>query len=341
MDDMYIDSLTLRVAVEQWPLVTPLRITGHTWHTLDAVVVSIEKEGHVGCGEAAGVYYRQDTPELALKEIESLRATIEAGISRESIQKLLPPGGARNALDCALWDLEAKLTGRPVWQMAGLEEPRPLITTMTCGAGTPESMAATALSYAQARAIKLKLTGDPVDRERVRAVRHARPDVWLAVDANQGFTLEFLEWLMPVLVEAHVELIEQPFAIGREKLLDGLRAPIPIAADESVQSRVDIPGLLGRFDVVNIKLDKCGGLTEGLAMARAARQSGLRTMVGSMTGTSLAMAPAFLVGQLCEVVDLDGPIFLKTDRSVTVDYTEGFIRCPELLWGGIREAVRT
>src|ERR1700719_4038196 len=227
MDDMYIDSLTLRAAVEQWPLVTPLRITGRTWHALDAVVVSIEKEGHVGRGEAAGVYYRQDTPELALKKIESLRPTIEAGISRESLQILLPPGGARNALDCALWDLEAKLTGRPVWQMAGLEKPKPLITTMTCGAGTPESMAATAPSYAQARALKLKLTGEPVDAERVRAVRHACPDVWLAVDANQGFTLEFLEWLMPALVEAHVELIEQPFAVGREKLLDGFRPPIP------------------------------------------------------------------------------------------------------------------
>jgi L-alanine-DL-glutamate epimerase-like enolase superfamily enzyme len=330
---MYFDSLKLRVAVERWPLITPFRITGYSWHALDAVVVSLEKEGHVGRGEAAGVYYRQDTPELALKKIESLRATIEAGISRDLLQKLLPPGGARNALDCALWDLEAKLTGRPVWQIAGLEKPKPLLTTMTCSAETPEKMAATAVGYAQARAIKLKLTGEPVDAERVRAVREVRQDVWLGVDANQGFTLGFLEWLMPVLVQAHVDLIEQPFAIGQEKLLDGFQSPIPIAADESAQSRVEIQELVGRFDVVNIKLDKCGGFSEGLAMAQVAHRAGLRTMVGNMTGTSLAMAPAFLVGQLCKVVDLDGPLFLKADRAIPVDYAEGFIRCPDMLWG--------
>jgi L-Ala-D/L-Glu epimerase len=338
MDGMYFKSLKLRAAVEQWPLITPFRITGHTWHALDAVVVSLEKDGHVGRGEGEGVYYLQDTPELALRKIESLNATIEAGISRESLQKLLPPGGARNALDCALWELEAKLTGRPVWQMAGLEKPKPLLTTVTCGAEMPETMAATALGYVQARAIKLKLTGEPVDAERIRAVRHARPDVWLGVDANQGFTRACLEQLMPVLVDARVALIEQPFPIGQDAWLDGFHSPIPVAADESVQGLADIPGLVGRYQVVNIKLDKCGGLTEALAMARAARELGLETMVGSMLGTSLAMAPAFLVGQLCNVVDLDGPVPLKTDRAITVDYTEGFITCPELLWGHAGEA---
>jgi L-alanine-DL-glutamate epimerase-like enolase superfamily enzyme len=333
MDGMHFKSLTLRATVEQWPLITPFRITGHTWYALDAIVVSLETEGHLGRGEGEGVYYRQDTPALALSKIESLKATIEAGISRESLQKLLPPGGARNALDCALWDLEAKLTGRPVWQMAGLEMPMPLLTTMTCGAETPETMAATALGYTQARAIKLKLTGESVDAERVRAVRQARPDVWLGVDANQGFTRASLEQLMPVLVDTRVALIEQPFPIGRDAWLDGFHSPISIAADESVQGLADIPGLVGRYQVLNIKLDKCGGLTEGLAMARAARELGLEAMVGGMMGTSLAMAPAFLVGQLCHVVDLDGPVPLKTDRAITVDYTEGFIRCPEMLWG--------
>jgi L-alanine-DL-glutamate epimerase-like enolase superfamily enzyme len=341
MAGMHIDSLKLRAAVEQWPLITPFRITGHIWYTLNAVVVSLEKDGHVSHGEATGVFYRGDTPELALKQLESLRTRIEAGISRASLQALLPPGGARNALDCALWDLEAKLTGRPVWQMAGLEKPKPLLTTMTCGAETPDKMAAMAVSYINARAIKLKLTGEPVDAERVRAVRHACPDVWLAVDANQGFTRGFLQWIMPVLIETRVQLIEQPFPIGKESLLDGFQSPIPIAADESVQSLSDIPGLVGRFGVVNIKLDKCGGLTEGLAMVRASHGLGLDAMVGNMMGTSLAMAPAFLVGQLCHVVDLDGPAFLKADRRITVDYTEGFIRCPETVWGGIRDAVRT
>jgi L-Ala-D/L-Glu epimerase len=341
MIDMNIDSLKLRAAIEQWPLISPLRITGHTWNTLDAVVVSLEKEGHVSHGEAAGVYYRGDTPELALKQIESLRTRIEAGISRASLQALLPPGGARNALDCALWDLEAKLTGRPAWQIAGLEKPKPLLTTMTCGAETPEKMAAMAVGYTKARAIKLKLTGEPVDADRVRAVREARQDVWLGVDANQGFTRGFLQWIMPVLIEARVQLIEQPFRIGEESLLDGFQSPIPIAADESVQSLSDIPGLVGRFSVVNIKLDKCGGLTEGLAMVRASRELGLDAMVGNMMGTSLAMAPAFLVGQLCHVVDLDGPAFLKADRRITVDYSGGYIRCPEKTWGGISDAVRT
>jgi len=330
---MQVSTLRLRATVEQWPLITPFRITGHTWHTLDAVVISLEKGGHVGRGEGEGVYYRGDTPDLALKQIESLKTTIEAGISRESLQTLLPPGGARNALDCAVWDLEAKLTGRPVWQIAGLEKPKPLLTTMTCGADTPEVMAGTALGYTRARAIKLKLTGESVDEERVRAVREARPDVWLGVDANQGFTQATLERLMPVLLDTRVALIEQPFPIGQDAWLDGFQSPIPIAADESVQGLSDIPGLVGRYQVANIKLDKCGGLTEALAMARAARELGIEAMVGGMMGTSLAMAPAFLVGQLCHVVDLDGPIPLKADRAITVDYANGFIRCPERLWG--------
>jgi L-alanine-DL-glutamate epimerase-like enolase superfamily enzyme len=330
---MHFDSLELRAVVEQWPLIAPFRITGHTWHSLPTLVVSLEKDGRVGRGEGEGVYYRQDTPERALEEIESLKTTIEAGISRESLQRLLPPGGARNALDCALWDLEAKCTGRPAWQAAGLDRPKPLLTTITCGAGTPEKMASLALGYTQARAIKLKLTGEPVDAERVRAVREARPDVWLGVDANQGFTRSFIEQLMPVLVGARVELIEQPFPIGQGAWVDGLHSPIPLAADESIQGLADIPGLVGRYQVVNIKLDKCGGLTEALAMARAARELGLQAMVGGMMGTSLAMAPAFLVGQLCHVVDLDGPVPLQADRAITVDYTGGFIWCPEKLWG--------
>jgi L-alanine-DL-glutamate epimerase-like enolase superfamily enzyme len=291
------------------------------------------RDGYVGQGEAAGVYYKNDKPAAMLGQIESLRRTIEAGIGRDRVQSLLPPGGARNALDCALWDFEAKLSGRAAWQIEGLTKPRPLLTTFTCGADEPEKMAATALAYTKARAIKLKLTGQPTDADRVRAVREARADVWLGVDANQGFTRESLERLMPTLTETNVALIEQPFPIGQDALLDGFQSPIPIAADESAQGLADIAGLVGRFNVVNIKLDKCGGLTEGLAMARTAREHGLDTMVGNMLGTSLSMAPAFLVGQLCKVADLDGPVFLKTDRAITVQYADGFITCPGTLWG--------
>ncbi|HEX4972222.1 MAG TPA: dipeptide epimerase, partial [Steroidobacteraceae bacterium] len=265
-----------------------------------------------------------------------VRSSIEAGIDRETLRRLLPAGGARNAVDCALWDLESRLSGIPAWKIAGLNAPVPLVTTFTLGADDPEKMAQTATSYADAQAIKLKLTGTPVDADRVRAVRTARPEAWLAVDANQGFTRASLADLMPVLVEARVGLIEQPFPIGREADLDGLRSPIPIAADESVQDLNDVAGLVGRFNVVNIKLDKSGGLTEALAMARHAHSLGLDVMVGNMTGTALAMAPAALVGQLCRIVDLDGPIFLQNDRSPGVVYEHGTVWCPPEVWGGAR-----
>jgi L-alanine-DL-glutamate epimerase-like enolase superfamily enzyme len=325
--------LRLELSLEQWPLVSPFRITGYTWESIPVLLVRLEKDGQVGQGEAAGVYYKNDTPASMLTQIESQRRTIEAGITRDGVQSLLPRGGARNALDCALWDLEAKLSGRAAWQIAGLTKPRPLLTTFTCGADEPDKMAGAARGYSSARAIKLKLTGQPIDADRVRAVRAARADVWLGVDANQGFTRESLDRLMPTLTDMNVALIEQPFPIGQEALLDGFESPIPLAADESAQGVADVAGLAKRFNVVNIKLDKCGGLTEGLAMAGAARELGLDCMVGNMMGSSLAMAPAFLVGQLCKVVDLDGPIFQKTDRAVTVQYTDGCITCPPKLWG--------
>jgi L-Ala-D/L-Glu epimerase len=327
-------ALTLHVAIEKFALKEPFHITGHSMVDTDVVTVTLEKGGHIGLGEASGVYYRKDDDAAGVvRQIEAIRARIEAGIDRESLQRLLPTGGARNALDCALWDLEAKLTDRPAWQIAGLDPPRPLLTTFTVGANKPEKMASDARAYADAKAIKLKLTGEPLDADRVRAVRAARPDVWLGVDANQGFTRVFLETLMPVLVATRVDLIEQPFKIGQEAQLDGFKSPIPVAADESAQGLTDVRGLIGRFNVVNIKLDKCGGLTEALAMARKARRLGLDVMVGNMVGTSLAMAPSCLVGQLCKVVDLDGPVFLSTDRDIAVRYSDGFISCEDMSWG--------
>lgn len=329
--------LNLRVDAENWPLKAPFRIAGHTWVDLNVVVVTLEHRTCVGRGEAAGVFYLDDNVPAMVRRIEGVREAIEAGIDRMSLQRLLPAGGARNAVDCAFWDLEAKLSGRSAWETAGLGRPRPLLTTFTCGAAEPEQMAATARTYTNARAIKLKLTGEPVDGERVRAVREARDDVWLGVDGNQSLTRASLERLIPVLTEMRVALIEQPFLVAEDALLDNLRSPIPIAADESVQGLADISRLAGRFNIVNIKLDKCGGLTEGLAMARVARDLGLDSMVGNTLGTSLAMAPAFLLGQLCSVVDLDGPVFLKTDRVTAVRYTEGFIECPESIWGDAGE----
>lgn len=331
---------SLKVEVEKWPLKAPFRITGYTFNALDVVAVTLEQAGHIGRGEAAGVYYLNDDVQHIVQQVESVRPHMEAGVNRAALQRLLPAGGARNALDCALWDLDAKRSGQAAWQIAGLEAPKPLLSTFTVSANDAQKMAEGARGYSQARALKLKLTGESEDLDRVRAVRAARPDVWLGVDANQGFTRAFLEQVMPVFLECGVQLIEQPFRVGREADLDGFKSPIPIAADESVQSSRDVAALVGRFDVINIKLDKCGGLTEGLAMAAETRKRGMDVMVGNMTGTSLAMAPAFLVGQLCKVVDLDGPIFLREDRARRLRYERGNVWCPEELWGGTASRAR-
>ena len=329
----------LGVALEKLAFSAPFRIAGFTFEHQDAVVVTLEDGTHRGCGEASGVFFLGERVAQMAAQIEAQRGAIERGIDRDSVQHLLPPGGARNALDCALWDLEARRTGKPVWALAGLPAPKPLLTTFTLGAEAPEVMAAGARRYGEARALKVKLTGDlELDAQRVAKVRAARPDVWLGVDANQGYSLELLPKLIRILVDARVELIEQPVARGHEAGLEDLVSPIPIAADESALVLDDIAGLVGRFDVVNIKLDKCGGLTEGLAMAHEARRLGLKVMVGNMMGTSLAMAPAFVLGQLCDVVDLDGPTFLKHDRVPGVRYANGLIECDEAVWGSPRAA---
>lgn len=326
--------MKLTVTTEEWPLASPFRISGHTFLTTPAVTVQLDSDGCVGHGEAAGVHYRNDGIEQMLGLIEAARSEIESGIDRLRLQKILPAGGARNALDCALWDLEAKRAGLPVWRLAGLSEVRPLLTTFTCGAESATAMAARAAAYTAARAIKIKLVGDEEDADRVRAVRAACPAAWIGVDGNQGFSRAALEALMPVLLEAEVKLVEQPFRVGQEDLIDGLYCPIALAADESLQTVDDLPALRRRFSVVNIKLDKCGGLTAALEIARKARNMGLGVMVGNMAGTSLAMAPAFIVGQLCDVVDLDGPALLATDRVHRVVYADGYIDCPPATWGG-------
>jgi len=327
--------LRLQATQKSWAIKAPFHITGYTFTAFDALIVELtDEQGRTGRGEAQGVYYRHDTPATMQVQIEALRAQIEAGIDRQTLQKLLPAGGARNALDCALWDLEAKRSGKPVWQLAGLDAPRPLRTTYTLGADEPATMAEGAKAYADARAIKLKLTDDGRSAERVLAVRQARPDVWLMVDANQGFTRESFARLLPTLAEARVDVVEQPFPVGNEAWLDGLDRPIRVAADESVQDRSDLEKMVGRVDVINIKLDKCGGLTEALVIAARARKLGFDLMVGNMGGSSLAMAPAFVVGQLCDVVDLDGPISLIDDYTPSVTYEDGSVWCPEVVWGG-------
>src|SRR5207248_925566 len=324
----------LEVRNANLPLKAPFRISGYTFHDSPVTLVTLRDGSLEGRGEAAGVYYLNDTTDRMLATIEAHRDAIECGLTREELRFLLPPGGARNALDCALWELESRRAQAPVWQLAGVETPRPLLTTFTVSANEPAAMAEVARSYARARAIKLKLTGDlAADIERVHKVRAARPEAWLGVDANQGYKRDTLDRLLPELKEARVSLLEQPCRRGEEAELDGIDHTIPIAADESVQGLDEVDALVGRFDVVNIKLDKCGGLTEGLLIGDRARELGMKVMVGNMVGTSLAMAPAFILGQRCDVVDLDGPIFLVRDRTPSVTYEDGFIRCDDTVWG--------
>ncbi len=329
--------LSLSVGNEKLRLKEPFRISGYTFEDVPVTLVTLRDGAFQGRGEAAGVYNLGDTPDRMISTIEAHREAIASGLTREELRALLPAGGARNALDCALWELEAARASVPVWQLAGLETPRPLLTTFTVSANDPAVMAESAKDYAQARAIKIKLTGEiEIDLARVRAVRAARPDVWLGVDANQGYVPATLAQLIPALLETHVALLEQPCKRGCEAELDGVGHAIPIAADESVQGLDEVEALVGHFDVVNIKLDKCGGLTEGLMIGERARALGMKVMVGNMIGTSLAMAPAFVLGQQCDVVDLDGPIFLVEDCSPGVTYENGLIHCDEAVWGSGR-----
>jgi L-alanine-DL-glutamate epimerase-like enolase superfamily enzyme len=329
-----IRGLTLDLRVERFPYHQPFRISGHVFTETALLVAELSDGEHVGRGEGAGVYYLGDDIDHMVAEAAGVRGAIEQGATRADLQTLLPPGGARNALDCAFWELEAKQQGRPVWELAGLSAPQPLRSTLTLGADSPDIMAKAALAIDPEAPVKVKLTGDLGDDiARVAAIRAARPDAWIGVDANQGYDVGTLADLLPVLVEARVAQLEQPLKRGREADLDGLKRPLPFVADESALSLADTASLVGRFDVVNIKLDKCGGLTEGLAIARQAKRLGLDVMVGNMMGTSLSMAPSYLVGQLCDIVDLDGPTFLARDRDPGVVYRGGMIDCPPEIWG--------
>ena len=322
-----------RVQAESWPFHEPFRIKGYEFPNAEVVTVTLSDGVHEGRGEAAGVYYRGETLAQMAGDIE--RVLREPGdLDRVSLARQLGPGGARNALDCALWELAARQQGQPVWRLADLRSPRPLRTTLTLGVDTIARTSQGARDAGWARALKLKLAGDGDDADRVRAVRAARPDVWLSVDANQALDLEDLLRLAGPLQDAGVAMVEQPLPVGEEFRLAGLDYPLPLAADESVQSTADLAALQGLFQVINIKLDKCGGLTEGLAMAGAARAMGFQVMAGTMISTSLGLAPGFVLGQVCDIVDLDAATFLRKDRDAAVQYKDGDIFCGPDVWGG-------
>ena len=315
-------------------LAEPFRISGYLFEAMPATVVTLSDGESSGRGEAAGVYYLGDDPAHMEIEIERCREIIEAGVEREELRVLLPAGGARNALDCALWELESRRAGVPIWSLAGSRKPRPLVTTFTIPADDPAEVARRLVPLGEARAIKLKLTGDlDADTARIRSVRRLRPAVWLGVDANQGYGPDLLDQLMTVLVDEKVSLLEQPIRRGAEAQLDGLKSPIPIAADESILDLAELRERHTPFDVINIKLDKCGGLTEALEMAHEARRLGKKVMVGNMAGSTLATAPGFVLGQFCDVVDLDGPYFLAEDPWASKIYADGRIMIPADFWG--------
>lgn len=312
----------------------PFRISGYVFEAMPSILAQVRDGEYVGRGEAAGVYYLGDDQDHMLAGVESVAEEIQAGATRAELQSMLPPCGARNALDCALWELDARSAGKPVWALAGVPQPRSLVTTFTLPADDAALITQKLGRFADAKAIKLKLDGDiDEDRERIAAVRSARPDVWLSVDANQGFARDDLEALSRLAREFSIALIEQPVRRGDEAALDGWRPGVPVAADESILHLGELNEKAHMFDVINIKLDKCGGLTEALAMARAARALGKQVMVGNMGGSTLAMAPGFVLGQLCDFIDLDGPASLADDPLATQIYSRGEIFVPETIWG--------
>lgn len=327
--------MTTSVSIERVsiPLHEPLVITGHSFSHLNTVWVTLERDGAIGRGEGTGSYYLGENQDSIVVAIDAVAPALRADATREELQELLPPGGARNAVDCALWDLECKLTGESIWQKLGMT-PHELTTVATIGVGTAEEMAAHSTRWSSYPHLKIKLSGEsPV--EKLTAIRNARPDATLVVDANQGWTFDQLEKSLPVLVELDIAMIEQPLARGGDDELRGFESPIPLGADESCLSMAEFDDAAEKYDVINIKLDKCGGLTEALSMVDEAKNRGKRLMVGNMTGSSLSMAPSFVVGQSCEFVDIDGPLLLRHDIDLGLHYTpEGLVSPPASeLWG--------
>ena len=323
----------LECSIESWPLKAPFATSDNTVDKIDVVLAEIHEAGKVGRGEAAGVYFRGETVESMATEIHNSRHLIEAGVTKEELQSLLPAGGARNAIDCALWDLEAKLSGVSVATRIGVPI-TPVRTVATIGIDSPESMARQARLLTDFQILKLKL-GPHLPLECVTSVRLARPDVRLIVDVNEGWTLEQLDEIAPKLPVLGVEMLEQPVPRSSDSQLLQSRYPLPICADESCRTREDLERLKGRYSMLNIKLDKTGGLTEALALARAAREAGFGLMTGNMLGTSLAMAPASLLAPWCRFMDLDGGWLLSRDRKSGMVLKQDLLEPPRSeLWGG-------
>lgn len=297
------------------------------------VTATIEQDGVAGRGECVPYPRYGESVESVLAQIESVRGALEGGLDRAGLQTALRPGAARNAIDCALWDLEAKCRGKRVWQLAGLSEPQPVTTAYTISVDTPEAMEAASREAAARPLLKIKLTGDG-DLDRVMAVRRGSPSARFIVDANEAWTAAHYSSFARELARHGVELIEQPLPAKNDAGLATVEHPVPVCADESCHDTATIAALAGRYEAINIKLDKTGGLTEALRLRDAARAAGLRVMVGCMLGSSLAMAPALLVAQGAEWVDLDGPLLLARDRDPGLAYSGSSVApSSPTLWG--------
>ena len=324
--------LTIEAREEIWPLREPFRISRGSRTEAQVVVVTVGDDEHVGRGEGVPIKRYGQSAESVLAQIESIKA--EKKLDRQRLQQLLPAGAARNALDCALWDLEAKTSGKRVWELANVPIVPEVETSFTISLDTPEKMAAAAAVAAELPILKLKLQGDDLDLARVKGVRESAPAARLLLDANESWSPEHYRKIVPELHELGVELIEQPFPANADEVLENLDHPIPVCADESCHTTADLRRLTNRYDMINVKLDKTGGLTEALRLRDRARDSGFKLLIGCMVCTSLGIAPARLLASNADWVDLDGPLLLGRDRQQALAYTNGRLALPSAqLWG--------
>jgi len=324
----------LKVARDTFQLAERFTISRGSRTEAKVITVTITDGGYSGVGECVPYARYDETLESVESTIQALQSDLRNNPDREALQQLLPAGAARNAVDCALWDLDAKRAQKPVWQLAGLTPPSALTSAYTLSLDEPEHMKIKAASNATRPLLKIKLGGGESDIARLQAVREGAPESTIIVDANEGWDRAQYESLAPVLLELGVAMVEQPFAAGDDAVLADMERPLPVCADESCHDVASLGALAGKYDMVNIKLDKTGGLTEALLLEKSAREAGFEIMVGCMIGSSLAMAPAVLVAQQARFVDLDGPLLLAEDRSVPLNF-EGSVLHPPLpeLWG--------
>ncbi|NHK29232.1 dipeptide epimerase [Parvularcula flava] len=323
--------MKLTTALETWELKRTFRTSRRSFDHVETMMVTLEKDGARGRGEAVGVNYRGETAKSVQGQIEQLRDKIETGLSREELQDLLPPGGARNALDCALWDIECKDKSQTIWALTGIK-PSPVTTAYTVVIDEPHRMYEAA-GAAPEMLLKIKVSADGAF-DQITAVREARPDARLIVDGNQDFTLDQLKALIARIEKLGIEMIEQPLAAGADDGLSDYASPIPLCADESFHTEADIAKVSGRYRYASIKLEKAGGLTNALSLIGKVEDAGLGVMIGCWAATSLSMAPAFVVAQGAAYADIDGPLLLKQDRPDAMEYRKGIVNPPHRrLWG--------